>query len=92
MWYRVPPPKLISIGLKLLYRLNLLHIEVNPKGEIIECSNFTLLNLWLVWFGPMREDKLAAGVLIAQMACGLLGLLVRHRLALLVFREDNLMV
>lgn len=38
----------------------------------------------------MREDKLALGVLGLQICFGFLGLFVRHRLALLVFKEDNL--
>ena len=60
------------------------------EEEYIEVSNLTILNLWLVWFGPMREDRLAKGLLLAQLACGLFGLFVRHRLALYVFTEDNL--
>ena len=60
------------------------------EEELIEVSNLTILNLWLIWFGPMREDRLARGLLLAQLACGLFGLFVRHRLALYVFTEDNL--
>lgn len=60
------------------------------KNEVLEVSNLTILNLWLVWFGPMREDRLANGLLLAQLACGLSGLFIRHRLALYVFTEDNL--
>ena len=67
-------------------------LKSNGRGseQVTEISNLTILNLWLVWFGPMREDRLARGLLLAQLACGLLGLLIRHRLALYVFTEDNL--
>lgn len=75
--------------LTLLESLRLLKVERNPKGEIVESTNFTILNLWLVWFGPMREDRLAMGILALQIACGLLGLVARHRLALWIFKEDN---
>ena len=67
----------------------MLEVHTDSKGNITETSNFTLLNLWIVWFGPMREDKLALGVLGAQTLCGVAGLLVRHQLALLFFDFDN---
>lgn len=67
----------------------LLKITKNESGEIVESTNFTLLNLWLVWFGPMREDRLAMNILGMQIFCGVIGLFVRHQLALLVFRQDN---
>ncbi len=87
-----PPSRALDLGLKMANRLRLLKVETNTKGEIVETTNLTLINLWLVWWGPMREDRLAMGLLVLQMGVGLLGLLVRHRLALLVFRQDNLPV
>ena len=71
------------------FPLPLLRLEKNSKGQIIESTNFTILNLWLVWFGPRREDRLAIELLAMQAICGIIGLFVRHKLALLVFREDN---
>ena len=76
--------------LTLLHRLHLLRLTVDDEGQILESTNLTILNLWLVWFGPMREDRLAMGLLALQTFVGLGGLVVRHRLALWVFREDNL--
>ncbi|KAI9799485.1 MAG: tunicamycin resistance protein [Piccolia ochrophora] len=90
--FQHPPAAPISLGLKLLHRLRMVHVETNGRGEILESTNLTVLNLCLVWWGPLRTDKLAIRVLALQMGCGLLGLTVRHRLALLVFREDNLHV
>jgi UDP-N-acetylmuramyl pentapeptide phosphotransferase/UDP-N-acetylglucosamine-1-phosphate transferase len=87
-WAR-PPSKLVATALETLHRLRLVGLTRNEQGEITESSNLTLLNLWLLWFGPMREDKLALHLVGLQLACGILGLLVRHKLALLVFREDN---
>ncbi|KAI9824101.1 MAG: tunicamycin resistance protein [Thelocarpon impressellum] len=89
--FKAPPSAPVSLALKLLHRLRLLRLTTDAStGRIAEVTNLTLLNLWLVWFGPMREDRLAMGVLALQTAAGLAGLVVRHRLALLVFREDNL--
>lgn len=82
-------PLLYSL-LKLLGKLQLLQLVLDEQDRPVGASNLTVLNLWLVWFGPMREDRLTFSLLAAQAACGVLGLLVRHKLALLVFSEDNL--
>jgi UDP-N-acetylglucosamine--dolichyl-phosphate N-acetylglucosaminephosphotransferase len=82
----------VQEGMKVLSALKLLDIKVDKDGQVVESSNFTLINLWLVWFGPMREDRLALGLTAFQLGCGLLGLLVRHRLAMMVFTADNLVV
>ncbi|RHZ44475.1 UDP-N-acetylglucosamine--dolichyl-phosphate N-acetylglucosaminephosphotransferase [Aspergillus thermomutatus] len=87
--WTVPPAPLVATGLEILHRLRLIRITKNEKGEIVESTNLTILNLWLVWMGPMREDRLAWHMVIVQTVCGVLGLLVRHRLALLVFQQDN---
>jgi UDP-N-acetylglucosamine--dolichyl-phosphate N-acetylglucosaminephosphotransferase len=87
----VSPPKApIAIFLKVLHQLHLLRVTTNEEGVITESTNFTLLNLWLVWFGPKREDRLATEILIMQTIVGLLGLFIRHNFALLLFEKDNL--
>lgn len=80
----------MNLVLKTLDRFYLIRATTDEAGAIVETTNLTLLNLWLVWFGPMREDRLAMGILAMQAACGLAGLFVRHRLALWVFTADNL--
>lgn len=87
--FQKPLRKPIAESLKLLHRLRLLDVEVDEKGRVVSSSNMTLINLWLVWFGPMREDRLAMGLLAFQFAVGGLGLFVRHRMALLIFTADN---
>lgn len=86
-----PPSAPLAWTLKLLANLPipLIKLETNAKGEIVESTNLTILNLWLVWFGPMREDRLAIAILAVQLLTGFLGLFVRHELALWVFRQDN---
>ncbi|KAL2267447.1 hypothetical protein VTJ83DRAFT_4724 [Remersonia thermophila] len=89
-----PPRKAVEWGLRTLGRLGLLRVVVD-KGEdgkerIVETSNLTLLNLWLVWRGPMKESRLTLEVTMLQAAMGLAGLVVRYRLALLVFSQDNI--
>ncbi|KAH6687739.1 glycosyl transferase family 4-domain-containing protein [Plectosphaerella plurivora] len=84
------PKAPVAIGLRLLAKLHLLDVKIDEEtGLFVETSNFTLLNLWLVWRGPMREDRLAYEVTALQAFAGLFGLFVRHKLALLIFKEDN---
>ncbi|KAK0718110.1 glycosyl transferase family 4-domain-containing protein [Lasiosphaeria miniovina] len=85
---RQPRPP-VAWALKLLGRLHLLAVLLDDAGNFVETSNFTILNLWLVWRGPMREDRLAKEITAMQMAVGLFGLFVRHRLALFIFDSDN---
>ena len=89
--WQQPPSKPTAKLLNLLSNscLPLVKVERNSKGDIVESTNLTLLNLWLVWFGPKREDRLAVELLIMQTLCGISGLFVRHKLALWVFRQDN---
>ncbi|GAB7363695.1 hypothetical protein MBLNU230_g4263t1 [Neophaeotheca triangularis] len=85
-----PLKPVVGEVLKLLDRAGLLRVERNERnGRVIQTTNFTLLNLWLVWRGPLREDRLAAEILFMQGLVGLGGLVVRHRLALLLFTADN---
>ncbi|CAI4216945.1 unnamed protein product [Parascedosporium putredinis] len=86
----VQPRPWVAPILLLLARFRLLQVTLDKRGRFLETSNFTLLNLWLVIRGPLREDRLAAEVTALQFAVGALGLFARHRLALLVFKEDNL--
>lgn len=84
-----PPSPIVDTALRLLHTLKLVRITEDENGRITESSNLTILNLWLVWMGPMREDQLAWHMVAVQTICGMLGLFVRHRLALLVFPHDN---
>jgi UDP-N-acetylglucosamine--dolichyl-phosphate N-acetylglucosaminephosphotransferase len=79
----------VAWGLRVLGRMRLLRVVLDGEGRVVETSNFTILNLWLVWRGPLREDRLALEITAMQVVVGLFGLFVRHKLALLVFKEDN---
>jgi len=80
----------VEAVMKLMAKLRLLRVVTDDEGRVVQSTNFTLINLWLVWFGPMREDMLCMSLVAFQTACGLMGLLVRHRLALWIFTQDNL--
>ncbi|KAI7219067.1 UDP-N-acetylglucosamine:dolichyl phosphate N-acetylglucosamine-1-phosphate transferase-like protein [Hortaea werneckii] len=84
-----PIRPVIGQVLKFLHKIKLMRVQQDDNGRVTEVSNFTLLNLWLVWRGPLREDRLAVEILALQSAVGLLGLWVRHRMALWLFTADN---
>ncbi len=75
--------------MRVLDKLKLVRVQTSKEGRVTESTNLTILNLWLVWRGPLREDRLAIEILTMQTAVGLLGLWVRHSLALLLFTADN---
>lgn len=86
---RQPLPP-VRWALRLLHRLRLARVSVDPEtGALVDANNMTILNLWLSWRGPMREDRLTLEITLLQALFGLFGLFARHRLALLVFKEDN---
>lgn len=88
-WPR-PPNKLQAALVGTLDALGLMRVQRNEEGQVVETTNMTILNLWLVWRGPLREDRLAIELLAMQTAFGLLGLFIRHKAALLIFTADNL--
>lgn len=59
------------------------------RKRITATSNFTIINLYLVHRGSIREDRLTQELLLLNLACGALGLFVRHKLAIVLFGMDN---
>ena len=84
-----PLKSLIGELLKILHKLKLLRVEIDKNGRVTETTNFTILNLWLVWRGPLKEDRLAIEILTMQTVIGLFGLYVRHSMGRLLFTFDN---
>lgn len=82
----------VSSVLMLMDKLKLLKLtkEVEDNKVVIKDStNFTIINLVLVWFGPMREDKLCLLILGLQFAIGFTLLVVRHAVGQWLFGYDN---
>lgn len=101
--FEKPLPSITQAVLHLLNKLKLLEIvegelEVEENGKTIkrktitETNNFTLINLVLVWFGPLREDKLCLTLLIIQFVIGILAIAGRHTVGPWLFGYDNLWV
>lgn len=62
-----PPTGVVKMGLEGLAAVGLLRIVRGSKGEVVGCSNFTILNLILVVRGPMKEDRLTLWLLGVQV-------------------------
>ncbi|CAG98095.1 UDP-N-acetylglucosamine--dolichyl-phosphate N-acetylglucosaminephosphotransferase [Kluyveromyces lactis] len=85
-----PKPVMQPI-LRLLHKLRLIDLNIDPKtNTILDCSNMTLINLMIVWFGPMREDKLCYSILALQFIIGISAICLRHLIGSLLFGNDNL--
>lgn len=84
-----PPKAFFKPVLRALYKLKLLDAEFEGN-EMVSCTNMTLINLVLVWFGPMREDRLCNLLLTLQFIVGLAAIVARHGLGALLFGHDNL--
>lgn len=85
-----PPRQFFKPVLRFLYFFKLIDLELDEKNEIVSCSNMTMINLILVWFGPTREDKLCNKILLIQFTIGLFALFARHFVGTLLFGSDNL--
>lgn len=80
-----------TVLLSLLETFKLIKLERDPKlKNIVRFSNLTIINLFLVWFGPMREDKLCILILVVQLITGLIMICFRHTVGPWLFGYDNL--
>ncbi|QIX00712.1 hypothetical protein AMS68_006229 [Peltaster fructicola] len=63
-----PLKPIVGEVLKLLHVVKLIRVETNAVGTVTSTTNLTLINLWLVWRGPLREDRLSGELLLLQAA------------------------
>ncbi|CAO3661614.1 unnamed protein product [Umbelopsis vinacea] len=80
-----PVGKLGKLILKVFSVLGLVRIVYNEQGELSECNNFTLINLVLVWFGPMNEGKTTAVLLLLQALASCIGFFIRYKLVHFIY-------
>lgn len=84
------PSKAQKLFFGLLKFFKLIRIEIDEKNNVTRFSNMTIINLCLVWFGPLREDKLCALLMILQLFIGITMIIVRHTLGPWLLGFDNL--
>lgn len=70
--------RLINSIFNLLEKIHLISLKRNSKNEIVEFSNMTILNLFLICLGPMHEKKLCKMILIFQFSICLLAVIIKN--------------
>lgn len=77
--------------LTILEFFGLIQLQREPKlKKIIQFSNMTIINWFLVVLGPMREDTLCLLIMFTQLLIGIFMIIVRHTLGPWIFGYDNL--
>ncbi|KAK0201686.1 UDP-N-acetylglucosamine-dolichyl [Desarmillaria ectypa] len=85
-----PPSELTTTVLKLMSTLRLTEITIHPiSGVILETTNLTILNFFLLHLGPMGEKSLVKVLMCSQVAGSILGFVVRYGLAGLIYDGDR---
>jgi UDP-N-acetylglucosamine--dolichyl-phosphate N-acetylglucosaminephosphotransferase len=74
----------------ILASLRLVKINRDPKtNQIQTCSNLTILNLLLVLFGPMREDRVTTVMMGLQVICSALAFAIRYGLGAWFYEGED---
>ena len=65
--FKKPPSTLSTAILKILSTLGLVKLSTNPETGLPETTNLTILNVFLVVLGPMKEDTLVKTLISTQV-------------------------
>ncbi|RDB17881.1 UDP-N-acetylglucosamine--dolichyl-phosphate N-acetylglucosaminephosphotransferase [Hypsizygus marmoreus] len=85
-----PPSRLTSIVLHALAAFGLTELTLHQTtGSILECTNLTILNFFLIRLGPMNEKRLVQVLMCSQVAGSIFAFVVRYGLAGLVYDGDR---
>jgi len=85
-----PPSVRTSSTLRIFSLLRLTRLTKHPKtGQILEATNLTILNWFLVRLGPMTEKRLVKVLCVTQVAGSVLAFVIRYGLAGLVYDGDR---
>lgn len=60
-------------------------IKWYEKNDYVLTNNFTLINLVLLFMGPLHEAKLTSILIIIQILCTLLAFTIRYPMAYLFY-------
>ncbi|KAJ3056219.1 hypothetical protein HK097_007702 [Rhizophlyctis rosea] len=75
--------------IQIFKTLGLTHITIDPETKRPLATNFTLINLVLVKFGPMSEAKTTLTVIIIQALSSCLAFTIRYLLVHLVYNREE---
>jgi UDP-N-acetylglucosamine--dolichyl-phosphate N-acetylglucosaminephosphotransferase len=68
VFFERPASKTATRVLRVLAALKLTNITTHPKsGDVLEATNLTILNFFLLRLGPMSEKRLVQVLINAQV-------------------------
>ncbi|OBZ68730.1 Isocitrate lyase [Grifola frondosa] len=77
------PSRAAVLVLRALSTLGLAEVTRDPRtGAITQTTNLTILNVFLLRLGPMREDRLVRTLICAQVSGSVLAFVVRRTLSI----------
>lgn len=72
--------RLGKIMFQLFKTLRIITVKQSKDG-LIECNNFTLINFFILFTGPIHEKKLTNYLLFFQILCSIFAFMIRYPLA-----------
>ncbi len=71
--------------IQILETVGLAQVNRARNGDWIDCNNLTLINIILLYGGPMRESQLAWCICLVQVFGSLIGFFIRYGLVHIVY-------
>ncbi|KAF8630894.1 hypothetical protein AX17_005252 [Amanita inopinata Kibby_2008] len=88
--FQTRPSYLTVLTLRTLSAFGLTELTIHPKtGAILESTNLTILNFFLVRLGPMNEKNLVKVLIWSQIAGSIFAFTIRYGLAGLLYDGDR---
>lgn len=60
-------------------------VQMKEDGKVVQVNNLTVINLILIWVGPLHEATLTIVLLCLQIVCSCLAFVIRYPLASLFY-------
>jgi len=72
----------------LMIKLHLVRVVKKTRDEY-EINNLTLINVFLLWSGPMHEERLTTYLLIFQGLCSIIAFIIRYGVVYYFYDATN---
>jgi len=88
--FPAPPSRLSTLILRVLAKLGLTELTIDSNtGVITNTTNFTILNVLLLFLGPMNEKRLVQVLMCSQVGGSIFAFFIRYGLAWLIYDGDR---
>ena len=72
--------------IQLFRKLNLISVEkVALSIDTYKVTNFTIINFFLNFYGPMKESQLTTTLLVFQVICSCIAFFIRYYLSSVLY-------